>query len=596
MTRSADLRSPVFATEADVMRAIWTMVTPYSGRIGVAMICAAVGASLFVPVALATGNLADAALAGDTDVAMFWAAIILAAAAGVVLLDALSNVLAHAVAGQVQSDLRRETSERLQVVALGAFHRFSPEYLRALVIEDVETLEDGIAHLPPQLAAAYAGPLVMLLTMMVLDWRLTLAVILPVAIGAVVMARVLAQSGEATTQLHAAQTEMLVSMSDILKALPVVKTYNNADVALTRAYRAMDQFDRVVHDWERASLPPSNLFFVMIGSTLTVLSPVSIWLLHRGGVSLGDVVFFHAGAVSLSLVLATMFGLAARMRHQSRVIARRGEFMACPVLAFPKADTRQRGTAVGFENVSFSLDGQRILSNLSFSVREGQTLAIVGPSGAGKTTIARLLARFWDVDGGRITIGDADIRQMSAPQLARNLAFVFQDNFLFSRSVIDNLRVARPKASRDRIIAAARAAQAHRFIEELPGGYDTVLSPGMRLSVGQKQRLCIARALLHDAPVLVLDEAMAFVDPSNEWRVQQALEALGLGRTKIIIAHRLHTIREADQIIFVEHGQITEQGTHEDLLAMNGAYARQYRQYMQVQDFQLRAKTKSASP
>lgn len=572
-----------FASEAEVMRAIMAMVGPYRARNCVVMGFAALSAALFTFVSLAVGRVAEAALHENWDQAAIGVAVIFVVTALVILLKASSNIQAHKIAAQVQKNLRQQTAARLRIISMGAFHEIAPEDLRALVVEDIETLEDGVAHLPPELAAGYAGPLVMFVTMLFVDWRLTIAAIVPLVLGVIIMVKVMRGSEQATQALHSAQGRMLSSMAEIFQALPVVKTYNNADAATSRATAAMEDFDHIVRDWSERSLPPSNLFFILTGSGLTVLTPISLWLLEQGSVDLEQVVFFHAGALSLSLIVSTMFGLAARMRQQGRVVARRNDFMAFPVLDYSSIDAPQSGTCLRFDGVCFSQDGHNILRNINFDLPEGQSLALVGPSGAGKSTLAKLIARFWDVSQGEITIGGANIRAMPAKQLARNVAFVFQDNFLFSRSIADNLRITKPDATLSEIKAAARTAQADEFIQNLPDGYDTVLTKALRLSGGQKQRICIARAILQDAPVLVLDEAMAFIDPESEALVQKAIKALRKGRTTIVIAHRLHTIRDADHIIYLENGQIAERGSHTNLMALKGGYAGQWDKYREAQ-------------
>lgn len=254
-----------------------------------------------------------------------------------------------------------------------------------------------------------------------------------------------------------------------------------------------------------------------------------------------------------------------------------------PETAHPK---KPAGDDVVFNNVSFSYTGdnsEKALENVSFSAKQGQITAIVGPSGGGKSTIANLISRFWDVSSGSITIGGIDVRDMAEDDLMRHVSFVFQDIFLFKQSILDNIRMGNPSASEEQVIAAAKAAQCHEFISKLPNGYHTVVgSKGIHLSGGERQRIAIARAIIKNSPIIVLDEATAFSDPENEYLIQKAFEKLMQGKTVIIIAHRLSTIRNADKIIVMEKGHLVEEGKHDELVAAGGRYAQMWNHYTEA--------------
>lgn len=263
------------------------------------------------------------------------------------------------------------------------------------------------------------------------------------------------------------------------------------------------------------------------------------------------------------------------------------EILHIPVLEDHRGDTKVQGKDIVFDNVSFSYEAEsnvavKALDNVSFHARQGEVTAIVGPSGGGKSTIANLISRFWDVTEGSIQIGGVDIREIPLAELMKLVGFVFQDTFLFKQNVLDNIRMGNPDATEAQVIEAAKAAQCHEFIENLPDGYYTVIgSSGIRLSGGERQRIAIARAIIKDSPIIVLDEATAFSDPENEYLIQKAFEKLIKDKTVVMIAHRLSTIRNADQILVIEKGHLIEQGTHDELVANGGKYKQMWNSYVE---------------
>ena len=265
-------------------------------------------------------------------------------------------------------------------------------------------------------------------------------------------------------------------------------------------------------------------------------------------------------------------------------VERMEEVLSIPVLQNQDVGAREQGHSIEFDHVSFSYDtgtSVKALNDVSFIARQGEVTAIVGPSGGGKSTIANLISRFWDVTEGCIRIGGVDIRKIPQAELMRQVSFVFQDTFLFKQSILDNIRMGNPTASEAQVIEAAKAAQCHDFIEKLPDGYHTMIgASGIRLSGGERQRIAIARAIIKDAPIIVLDEATAFSDPENEYLIQKAFEKLIQNKTVIMIAHRLSTIRNADQILVMEHGQLIEQGTHDTLMERQGKYTQMWNSYI----------------
>ncbi|MEM9607775.1 MAG: ABC transporter ATP-binding protein [Actinomycetota bacterium] len=502
-------------------------------------------------------------------------------------LMAWSTWMSHRAAFATLEQVRLRIGDRLGKVPLGFVTKRRSGEVQRTVNDDVERLELFLAHAIPDLFAA-AGTLVITTAwLFVVDWRLALAALAVLLVCAPIMAFGVRLGAEGLEEYHRSLGRMNGSIVEFIRAMPVVRTFSRSEEVFAETREAIEDAARYQAQWGREFLPAFSAYYVLIVSNVVTIAPVGAWLWLTDRLSTADLLFFFIVGLGYLVSVTRLFEFTSQLTNLTMAAGLVLELDEATPL--PEVDERAvLGDArVVVDDLSFShsplepgASPRLVLDGVSFVAEPGTVTAFVGPSGAGKTTLAKLLCRFWDVDDGSISIGGVDVRAMPASQLMEQISFVFQETFLFDDTVSGNIRLGRPDASDAEVESAARSAQAHGFIERLPQGYATRLGErGARLSGGERQRIAIARALLKGAPIVVLDEATAYADPENEAALQDALSELVAGRTLIMIAHRLSTISGADQILVVDAvdggpGTIVERGDHRELLQAGGLYAR----------------------
>lgn len=570
----------------------WQIMAPVRGQIRLAMALSALGT---VASLTALGGLAwaihDLFAQGAT---LPWRGLVLAA-----LATALAYVLklfafnqSHYAAFRLETRLRTALSEHLARVPLGYVETSGAGALTKVMMDDVKSLHAFVADSTPLYARAYVSPLLTFALLWVLDLRLALAATAVMVLGLAIIARAMRGSAEMIGQFNAARERVSASVVEYVQAMPVVRSFDSGSATFGRYQRALDDYLAIVTHWYRLAGFASRFSLAVLNPlpTIAVLVWLGGWLVTRDALDPATwiaVLLIGAGMAEAMLPLMALRNMIAQTQMS---IHRIHQVMAQPELPLPSDPQIPQGAEIRFENVSFryAADAPQVLDDVSFTAKVGQVTALVGPSGAGKTTVARLIPRFWDVTSGRITIGGADIRQVDSSVLMSQVAFVFQDTFLFADTIAENIRLGAPDTPMEQVIAAARAAQAHDFIAALPQGYDTPAAErGLFLSGGQRQRITIARAILQNRPILVLDEATAFADPENEAAIVEALAHLMRGKTVLIVAHRLSTIRDADQILVFDCGRLVEQGRHDAIVAQGGTYAALWRSFQAAQNWTL---------
>ncbi|GJE76563.1 ABC transporter ATP-binding protein [Methylorubrum suomiense] len=485
-----------------------------------------------------------------------------------------STALSHKIAVDVQRDLRLALAAHLAQVPMAVSERYGASALRRLVLDDVESLEDGVAHLVPEASANFTAPLIVLVVLFALDWRMALAAALPILLGFAAMRMMTGNSADITRAYYERSAEMAARATEYAAGLPTLRLFDGDGRSLLRFRAVSERYLAVIGDWVRRVLLASAVLQVCVGSGLLLVLPLGLWLTARGDLAVPHLVIFLVFAPSLGGLITRLPNFVFRFAQQGEVLSRIDALLAEPPLSRALSSERPSDRTVRFEGLGFRRGERMVLDQIDLVLEPGTVTALVGASGAGKTTLANLLMRFHDPHQGRITIGGVDLRAMAPETLYSLVGTVPQHSWLFSGTVAENLRLAAPQSGASALLEALAEARAESFVARLPGGLEARLDRGgAALSGGERQRLCVARALLHDAPILVLDEATAAADPINEREIQRALGSLARGRTVLVIAHRLASIIDADRIVVLDQGRIIERGNHRTLLAKRGRYA-----------------------
>lgn len=526
-----------------------------------------------------------------TDIAMYgwWA---LGFAVGSIVLYFAGLMCTHLAAFRCASNMRKRATEHLMQASLGYFDTRASGALRRVVDGCAAETEGLLAHKLPDTAGSIAMIAGMLVLFFVFDWRLGVACLVPVAVSLACMFYMMGGRGmDFMTRYMESLVKMNKTGTEYVRGIPVVKVFQQTIHSFRAFHNAIDEFTVLAQDYAvKWCQTPQALSLTFISAAAVFLIPVVVLVVpgETDVVNLAANFAFYAifSAVIPTAMTRVMF-MSEAFQSAADAVARVEEALAAPVIKAPAVPKIPQDNGIAFEDVSFTYEGadEPALNHVSFTVPAGSTVALVGPSGGGKTTAASLVPRFWDADSGSVAVGGVDVREMDPHSLMDRVAFVFQANRLFSQSIFENVRAARPTATREEVLAALSAAQCDDILAKLPDGIDTVYgAEGIHLSGGEVQRLMIARAILKDAPIVVLDEATAFADPENEIKIQTAFKRLargrdGIPRTVLMVAHRLSTVRAADKIVVLDRGRAVEQGTHDELVAAGGLYARMWADY-----------------
>lgn len=500
-----------------------------------------------------------------------------------------SLMFSHLAAFRAEKNLRLKSMEKIVEKPLGFFDNNTSGRVRKIIDDNASITHGFLAHQLPDLAGTIIMPFIAIGLVFYFDWIMGIAVIIPIILSVVIMGFMMGKRGRNFMDMYLnSLEEMNTEAVEYVRGIPVVKVFQQTIYSFKNFYNSITNYRDMVTKYTDMWEKPMSTYTVLINGFAFFLIPTSIIIFNYAenlGLVLINLFFFllitpiFSQCIMRSMYLNQAFGQASEAVKRLENLL---DFELLPVPDFPKVINNHN---IKFDSVSFSYPGtkNKAISNISFLIEEGQKVALVGPSGSGKTTIARLVPRFWDVDEGSISIGGIDIREVTQQNLMTNISFVFQNTRLFKTTILENILYGNPDATEEEIEKVIDAAQCREIIENLPDGLNTKIGvEGTYLSGGEQQRIVLARAFLKDSPIVILDEATAFADPENEYLIKKALDKLMVGKTVLMIAHRLTSVKDADKILVVNNSKIVEVGKHQELLKLDGQYSRMWNEYKEA--------------
>lgn len=527
----------------------------------------------------ADGNLADTPV-WDYAIAAF------AVSVANVLLYFAALMLSHLSAFRIETNMRRTAMKRLMCVPLGFFDTQNTGRMRKIIDEDSSQTHTFVAHILPDVAGSVVAPIGIIVLLLAVDWQLGIAAMVPIVCAFGIMGYMMNPKNNDFQRMYLdAQEKMSAEAVEYVRGIPVVKVFQQTVFSFKRFHDSIINYRDLVIRYTLLWRTPMSAYTIAINAFAFLLVPTGIILIGHGGetaIIVSDMVLYVLIAPIIAANVMKAMHLSQNLFLANEAVDRLEKLTATPPL--PESSEPEKAAAfdVSLRNVSFRYEAAErdAVSHIDLDIPQGKTVALVGASGSGKTTIARLIPRFWDVREGSLKIGGVDVRHMDKATLMRNVSFVFQNTRLFKTSILENIRYGNPDATIEQVDHAVDLSQSREIIERLPQGLNTVIgAEGTYLSGGEQQRIVLARAILKDAPIVVLDEATAFADPENEHLIRQAFAHLTRGKTVLMIAHRLTTVQDADNIVVVDNGRIAEQGTHQQLMEQATLYYKMWNEY-----------------
>lgn len=522
---------------------------------------------------------------GNTDFAQVlqYGAIAALAIVGKFGFSIVSGTFSHLGAFNTLYQVRTQISRHIAKINLGFFTNHTSGEIKKVIIEDVERIEKFLAHQIPDFTSAICVPAIVFVYLLTVNVPMALCLLIPVVLGLVIQFAAMAVTGKQMPTYHRLLGKLNSTIMQFINGMPVMKTYNMTAESYREYAGTVTEYNAFWKQSTRSQGYTYGIFVTLVESGILFALPLGGWFYFQGSLSSGTYLFFMIMSMVFLTSLLNLMNFAMMFNQIMSGLSRIQDIMDIPdAAAGTHTLKKSEAHSVAFKHVTFRYDKMDVLKDINITLPAGTVTAFVGASGAGKTTAAQLIPKFWEVTDGAICIDNENINTLKTENLMDLVSFVFQETFMLNDSIYQNIAIGNKSATREEVEAAAKAAQIHDFIMSLPNGYDTKLGEdGVKMSGGEKQRVCIARAILKDAPIIVFDEATSYTDIENEHKIQIALSNLLKGKTTVMIAHRLHTIVGADQICVFDQGRIAEKGTHIELLEKNGIYSRMWQTYTQ---------------
>lgn len=594
MMRSCSLRNEVARLkkqkEESPLQGILKFAELEKGQLGFAVILSVLSSAFGIFPYIAVAIILSSVLTGELTVnlAVF---LTLAALAGYVckgILYAKSTMCSHKAAYEIIRNIRCRIMEKMAKVSMGTVQQKSSGEYKQLIIDDAERLEYPLAHAIPELTAAILVPAFVVIYLLTIDWRMALAALLPSVLGAIVYYSMVFGRREVMKEYMESNAAMNSAIVEYVNGMEVIKAFDQSTSPMDRLKASILKVRDITLKWYRHCWPFMSTGEAIMPSAITFVLPIGMLLIFNDHLTLSELIVCILLSMSISSSLQKMMEFMENLAAINEIQPRIQALLDMQEMPVPEQPEHIRGGDIALHDVHFGYGNAEVIQGVSLKAKTGTVTALVGPSGSGKSTLAKLIARFWDVNDGVISIDGKDIRNLSLQELEEHISYVSQDNFLFHMSLRENIRIGRPEATDEEVERAAREAGCGDFLTRFPQGLNTDAGDaGTRLSGGERQRLAIARAILKDAPIIILDEASAFIDPENEDKLQQSISRLTKGKTLIVVAHRLSTIMYADQICVLENGKITAHGTHEQLLLSSHTYQDMWKAHISTMEWMM---------
>lgn len=563
----------------------------HKGKVFASALIAIIGVGLGVIPYFSVANIINNIVEGKVEICAYipYILTVLVGLLGSVLFHEFSTIISHNLAYRVIERKRKKLVDKLSKISMGEIEKRSSGQWSQFMVETLDKMEQPIAHVIPEVIANLLIPIVLVLIIFIMDWRIGIANLLTIPLGLLFFMMMMRGYEEKSKRYQEASKAMNTTMVEYVNGIKVIKAFNKSASSFGKFKETVNENKKAMLDWYLSVCFSMTGAMETIPATMIFVLPTSLYLFMQGSVEMSSLIMCILLSYASYKPLIKAMSHLETMANIKMVMKEINKVMEIPDLERGKQLKHIKSYDVEFQNVSFAYDeSKNVLNNISFKANEKELTAIVGNSGGGKSTIAKLIAGFWNIDKGKILIGDVDLNDMPLKQNMELITYVSQENFLFNKTILENLRVAKEDASMDEIKEACVKASCHDFIMNLPNGYETVVGEGgSSLSGGERQRIVIARSFLKNSPIVLLDEATAYSDPDNEAIIQESIDALIKDKTVIMIAHRLSTIVNANKIIVVDNGNIVEEGFHEKLLELNGRYREMWDVYTEAKEIEV---------